>query len=137
MLPGVPPLERTEGAGVRGRSAHSADGEPVDPVRIAGEPLQVVEMEPDAIVVACDLGGICTLLSDGGNDGGIAAPSRAHPRRSGQNYPVANAKMRIIRKPLIDGNRKMRTRRLSAPNRGNTQRDQRCDQPPTTGHAES
>ncbi len=47
--------------GVRGRAPHGADGEPVDPVRIAGEPLQVIEMQPDAIVVACDLGGIRLL----------------------------------------------------------------------------
>jgi hypothetical protein len=79
------------------------------------------------------------LLGDGGNDGSIATSGRTHPRRSGQNDAIPNAEMRIIRKPLIDGDRNPRTARrlfrLCTPNRRSTHRDQSRDHPPASEHA--
>ena len=68
-------------------SAAGPDGEAVDAVAVAEERLELVEMQPDAILSARDLGGVGTSLDDGGDDDRVAR----HPRLRRDDDAVADA----------------------------------------------
>jgi hypothetical protein len=71
----------------RGASVARSDGEPVDAVAVAEQRLEMVEMQPDAILAARDLGRVGATLDDGGDDGAVAR----HPRLGRDDDAVADA----------------------------------------------
>ena len=58
------------------RASRVRDGEAVDAIAVAEERLEMVEVQPDAILAARDLGGVGAPLDDGGDDDRVARHSR-------------------------------------------------------------
>ena len=93
-------VDARDGIG-RGGGRASGHGEAVDAVAIAEQLLELIEVQPDAILAARDLGGIGAPLDDAGDDGGVAGltgPAREHDA-------VADAKAGVGGEAAVDGER--------------------------------
>jgi hypothetical protein len=79
-------VDARDGIG-RGRGRARAHREAVDAVAVADETLQVIEVQPDAILAARDLGGIGAALHDAVDDDRVAGLARP----AGDDHAIADA----------------------------------------------
>ena len=88
--------------GVGGRATSREHGEPVDAIAVAGQPLQMVEMQPNPVLAAGNLRWVGPTANDGRDADSVA---RGAVRLGCEHDPVANSKARVARKALVDRDR--------------------------------
>src|SRR5215213_3012520 len=77
---------------------------PMSRIAVADESLEVIEVEPNAILVARDLGRVCPATDDGRNANGISADAA---RLRSEHDAIADANPRIGGEPFVDRDRSL------------------------------
>lgn len=75
----------------RGARIARPDGESVDAVAVAEEPLEMIEMQPHAILAARDLGRVGATFDDGGDDDAVTR----QPRLRSDDDAIPDAKSSV------------------------------------------
>jgi hypothetical protein len=90
-------VDARDGVGSRASVARS-NGEAIDAIAVAEQLLQMVEMQPHAMLAARDLGWIGAALGDGGDDDGVARQARL----GGDDDAVADVKTGVGGQSRVD-----------------------------------